>query len=239
MHAHYTRHFPANGSTNPDAFQPKTFSIPTGIIPQNFKLLGFAVSEELGNKQTNKQTHSLTDCCFDREIYFFALSALQRNFSTTHPLGLYSLLPAIYLQTLSSLPSIIAVRDEISLDSFIYFTEGEKGTLSQRFNLISFIFFDIELGSSKKGLISLTVFQFSGKKLVESRSFFQPKTICIPGTIIFKNFSSQGFAVPEELGSKQSNTLTSYCFNFYPYNTGDVCKCVCSLTPPNELKGCI
>ena len=54
-------HFPANGSTNPDVFQPKTFCIPRGIIPQNFSSLGFAVSEELGNKQTNKQTHSLTD----------------------------------------------------------------------------------------------------------------------------------------------------------------------------------
>ena len=69
---HYTRDFPANGSTNPDVFQPKTFSIPRGIIPQNFSLLGFAVLEELGNKQTNnqtnKQTDSLTDWCFDREI---------------------------------------------------------------------------------------------------------------------------------------------------------------------------
>ena len=62
---HYTRYFPANGSTNPDVFQPKTFSIPKGIIPQNFRSLGFAVSEEQG---TSKQTHSLTDWCFDREI---------------------------------------------------------------------------------------------------------------------------------------------------------------------------
>ena len=34
------------------------------FIPQNFSSLGFAVSEELGNKQTD----SLTDWCFDREI---------------------------------------------------------------------------------------------------------------------------------------------------------------------------
>ena len=35
-----------------------------GIIPQNFSSLGFAVSEELGNKQTD----SLTDWCFDGVI---------------------------------------------------------------------------------------------------------------------------------------------------------------------------
>ena len=58
---HYTRYFPANGSTNPDVFQPKTFSIPRGIIPQNFSSLGFAVSEELGKIQTDTQTDSLTD----------------------------------------------------------------------------------------------------------------------------------------------------------------------------------
>ena len=53
-------YFPANGSTNPDVFYSKTFSIPRGIIPQNFSSLRFAVSEELGNKQTNKQTNTLT-----------------------------------------------------------------------------------------------------------------------------------------------------------------------------------
>jgi len=42
-----------NGSTNPDVFRPKTFLIPRGIIPQNFISQGFAVSEELGNKQTD------------------------------------------------------------------------------------------------------------------------------------------------------------------------------------------
>ena len=64
----YTRYFRANGSTNQDVFQPKTFLIPRGIIPQNFSSLGFAVSEELGNKQTNKQIHSLTDWRFYRVI---------------------------------------------------------------------------------------------------------------------------------------------------------------------------
>ena len=49
-------------------FQPKTFSIPRRIISQNFSSLVFAVSEELGNKQTNKHTNSLTDWCFYREI---------------------------------------------------------------------------------------------------------------------------------------------------------------------------
>ena len=34
------------------------------IIPQNFCSLGLTVSEELGNKQTNTQTHSLTDWRF-------------------------------------------------------------------------------------------------------------------------------------------------------------------------------
>ena len=41
----YTRYFPANGSTNPDVFQPKTFLISRGIIPQNFRSLEFALSE--------------------------------------------------------------------------------------------------------------------------------------------------------------------------------------------------
>ena len=40
-------------------FQLKTFPIPRRIIPKNFSSLGFAVLEELGNKQTNTQTHSL------------------------------------------------------------------------------------------------------------------------------------------------------------------------------------
>ena len=63
---HYTRYFPANGSTNPDVFLPKTFFIPREIIPHKFSSLGFAVSEELGKKQTKIQTHSLTDWCFYR-----------------------------------------------------------------------------------------------------------------------------------------------------------------------------
>ena len=49
-------YFPANGSTNPDAFQPETFS-----IPQNFSSSGLVVSEEFGNKHANKQTHKLTE----------------------------------------------------------------------------------------------------------------------------------------------------------------------------------
>ena len=68
MWRQYTCYIPANGSTNPDVFQPKTFPIPREIIPQNFSLLGFTVSEELGNIQTDKLTHSLTDWCFEREI---------------------------------------------------------------------------------------------------------------------------------------------------------------------------
>ena len=68
MWRQYTYYFPANGSTNPDIFQPKTFPMPRGIIPHNFRSLGFAVSEELGNKLTNKQTHSLTSYCFYRVI---------------------------------------------------------------------------------------------------------------------------------------------------------------------------
>ena len=50
-------------------FQLKTFPIPRKIIPKNFSSLGFAVLEELGNKQTNTQTHSLTDWRFYRVIY--------------------------------------------------------------------------------------------------------------------------------------------------------------------------
>ena len=42
-------------------FKPKTFLIPRGIIPQNFRSLGFVVSEELGNKQTNRQTNALIE----------------------------------------------------------------------------------------------------------------------------------------------------------------------------------
>ena len=65
-HALVLFYFPANGSTNPDVFQPKTFCIPRGIIPQNFSSLGFAVSEELGNKHPNRQTDSLIDWRFYR-----------------------------------------------------------------------------------------------------------------------------------------------------------------------------
>ena len=61
-------YFPANGSKNPDVFWPKTFCIPRGIIPQNFSSSGLVVSQELWNKQTNRQTHSLTFYCFSRVI---------------------------------------------------------------------------------------------------------------------------------------------------------------------------
>ena len=37
---------------------------PRAIIPQNFSSFGFVVLEELRNKQTNTQTHSLTSYCF-------------------------------------------------------------------------------------------------------------------------------------------------------------------------------
>ena len=60
----WTRYLPANGATNSDIFYPKTFLFPRGIIPKNFSSLGFAVSEELGNKQTNRLNHSLTDWRF-------------------------------------------------------------------------------------------------------------------------------------------------------------------------------
>ena len=66
-------YLPAHGSTNPDVFKPKTFSIPRGIIPQNFSSLGFAVSEDLGNIQTHRLTHSLTDLCFDSELESFEI----------------------------------------------------------------------------------------------------------------------------------------------------------------------
>ena len=66
---HYTRYFPANGLTNLDVFLPKTFFIQRGIIPQNFSSLGFAVSEELGNEQTKKQTHRPTHSLTDWRFY--------------------------------------------------------------------------------------------------------------------------------------------------------------------------
>ena len=48
--------FFADGSTNTDVFQPKTFCIPRGVIPQNFSSSDLVVLEELGNK-TNRQNH--------------------------------------------------------------------------------------------------------------------------------------------------------------------------------------
>ena len=54
-------------------FQPKTFSIPRGIIPQHFSSLVFAVSQELGNKQTHRLTHSLTYKRFYRVIHLYGI----------------------------------------------------------------------------------------------------------------------------------------------------------------------
>ena len=50
-------YYTANGLTNPDVFFSLKPSLSHRFNPQNFSLLGFAVSKELGNKQTN----SLTD----------------------------------------------------------------------------------------------------------------------------------------------------------------------------------
>ena len=80
--AHWTRsiffYFPANGSTNPDVFYLKTICSPRGIKSQNFCSLELTVLEELGNKQTDKLTHSLTFYCFYRVIFLF----LNNNIST-------------------------------------------------------------------------------------------------------------------------------------------------------------
>ena len=40
MWCQYTCYFAANGSANPDIFQPKPLCIPRGIIPQNFSSIG-------------------------------------------------------------------------------------------------------------------------------------------------------------------------------------------------------
>ena len=50
-------------------FLPKTFSIPRGIIPQNFRSLGFTVSEELGNIQTHSLTHWQTGALIERYLW--------------------------------------------------------------------------------------------------------------------------------------------------------------------------
>ena len=49
-------YFPANGSTNPNVFLPKTFPIPSGIIPSKFQL---ARVRRFGGvrEQTNTLTH--------------------------------------------------------------------------------------------------------------------------------------------------------------------------------------
>ena len=54
-----------------DIFQPKTIGIPRAIIPQNFSSLGFAVLEELGNKQTHRLNHSLTSYCFSQMLNIY------------------------------------------------------------------------------------------------------------------------------------------------------------------------
>ena len=77
MWRQYTCYFPANRSTNPDEFQPKTFLIPRGIIPQNSMSLGFVITEEIGNiLQTD---HSLTDKRFYRVIIYIYVAYLLRN----------------------------------------------------------------------------------------------------------------------------------------------------------------
>ena len=68
VHALVFFYFPANASTNSDIFLPKTFCIPREIIIRNFSYSGLVVSEELGNKQINKQTYSLTSYCLYRVI---------------------------------------------------------------------------------------------------------------------------------------------------------------------------
>ena len=54
-------YLPANSLMNLDVIKPKIFLIPRGIIPQNYSLLGFAILEELGKKQIDRHTDSLTD----------------------------------------------------------------------------------------------------------------------------------------------------------------------------------
>ena len=59
MWRQYKCSYPANGSTNPDVFQPKTFSIPRGIIPQISARWGCRFGGV--GEQTYKQTDRLTD----------------------------------------------------------------------------------------------------------------------------------------------------------------------------------
>ena len=102
-------YFPANGLTNPDVFQPKTFLIPREIITQKFSSSGLVVSEELGNKQTNRQTnsltHSLTDWRFYRVITLICPSLALREYAR-------DLKWKIYIQknqSVSSAPSMISI----------------------------------------------------------------------------------------------------------------------------------
>ena len=64
IHALFCFYFLANGLTNLDVLWHKTFLIPREIIPQNFSSSGLVILEELGNKQTDRLTHSLTDIIF-------------------------------------------------------------------------------------------------------------------------------------------------------------------------------
>ena len=57
-------YFPANGLTNPDIFQPKTF-----CIPHNFSSSGLVVTEELGNKQTHRLAERLGKNSFNTSSY--------------------------------------------------------------------------------------------------------------------------------------------------------------------------
>ena len=57
-------------------FQPKTFCTSRRIFPEILSLIDAAVSEQLGNKQTHRQTHRLTDILLvqKKDNTFFFLS---------------------------------------------------------------------------------------------------------------------------------------------------------------------
>ena len=52
--------FSANILLHRNAFEPKTICTPRVIIPEKFSSIDAAVSEELRNKQTNKQKNRQT-----------------------------------------------------------------------------------------------------------------------------------------------------------------------------------
>ena len=98
---------------------------PKGNNPSKFQLTEvrrFGGVRDQTNKRTDKLTHWQTGALI--EIYLFALSALQRNFSTTHPLGLFF---TTATQTLSSLPSILALRDKNFTGLFYIFSPRGRG----------------------------------------------------------------------------------------------------------------